>query len=194
MVVPCFGYIIQDGRLVPDPATAPIVRRIFALYRDARASLRSVVALLNSEGVASPGGGPWRTTTLRVVLKPRKYTGTYTWGEGHSGKYHVATAGGTVERVKGQPAADPDPIRHDGHHEALVSVADFEAVQAKLGENKTRTAPFSGGGDYLLSGLMRCGHCDATLIGRKSSRGTAPPRFYQCSAYHLGGREQCAAH
>ena len=171
IVIPCFGYIVQDGQLVPDPATAPIVRRIFALYLDPAASLRSIVALLNAEGVPSPGGGPWRITTLRVVLMRRKYTGAYTWGEGHSGKYHTATASGTIERVKGQPAGDADPIRLNGHHEALVSVADFEAVQAKLAENKTRTAPFSGGGDYLLSGLMRCGHCDASLIGRRYSAG-----------------------
>jgi hypothetical protein len=143
--------------------------------------------------VPSPGGGPWRITTLRVVLKRRKYVGDYTWGEQQTGKYHVATGSGTIERVKGQPVAESDPVRIPGNHEALVSVTDFEAVQSKLGENKKRTAPFSGGGDYLLSGLMRCGHCDASLIGRKYPGGTRE-RFYQCSAYHLAGRQRCAAH
>jgi hypothetical protein len=54
----------------------------------------------------------------------------------------------------------------DRLHEALISIEDFEAVQALFGVTKraTRRTPKQGH-RYLLAGTMRCGICGRRMQG-----------------------------
>ena len=192
MVVPCWGYRKDGLRLVPVPEIASIVRRIFHDYLKPRMSLRSLCHLLNTEGILSPTGKPWQTPSLRAILRRRKYTGAYVWGEVQKGTYHAAGASGVVPRSKGEPQRHGDKIVRDGAHEAIVSLDVFEKVQRKLDKAKRHTAPFSGGlGEYLLSGLLRCGHCGETMSGHKTTIAGNRVREYSCNGYQLGGKAKC---
>ncbi len=78
-----YGYSrvkVKDGKserasLEIDPHTAPIVESIFhsALRGD---GLKGIAKALNADGIASPKGKRWGTTTLHKVLMNEAYTGT----------------------------------------------------------------------------------------------------------------------
>lgn len=70
-----YGYRkSEDGELVEDPDTAPIVRRIFR-ERDADESLRAIAEGLNNDGIPTRRGGNWHASTVSYILKNPKYRG-----------------------------------------------------------------------------------------------------------------------
>ena len=70
---PNYGYMAQGGELVPNPATHPIVERIYAL-RDQTEPLtyQQIADLFNAEQIPSPKQGRWHATTVSRVLQSRK--------------------------------------------------------------------------------------------------------------------------
>ena len=69
------GYVKgPDGRLVPDPVTAPAVVEAFRL-RANRESLPKISGLLNDRGVLTPYGNQWQPVSLRRVFSRRAYLG-----------------------------------------------------------------------------------------------------------------------
>lgn len=72
----CYGYTHdENGKLIPDPARAEIVRAIFAWHRDGL-SLRTITAELKKHGIPSPRGNPvWHIETIRKILNNEKYYG-----------------------------------------------------------------------------------------------------------------------
>src|SRR4029077_1791654 len=65
-------------------------------------------------------------------------------------------------------------------------------VQQKLTERRDRTTPRVGGGTYIFSGLLQCGHCGWPMHGfrdtRKSRGGVARLLHrYVCGNYNLHG-------
>jgi DNA invertase Pin-like site-specific DNA recombinase len=64
---PPFGYRAVDGALVPVAEEQETVARIKQLRRQKKA-LRQIADTLNGEGLCRPGGGPWRSESVRRVL------------------------------------------------------------------------------------------------------------------------------
>lgn len=64
-----FGYVIEDGKLVPNPAETETLARVLALYADLRSPAK-VARALNLEGVGAPEGGArgWGDGTVRRIL------------------------------------------------------------------------------------------------------------------------------
>jgi hypothetical protein len=95
--------------LVPDPATAPIVERIYR-ERAAGSSWRAISEALEADGISSPGGGQvWTSSSLATLVGNRSYLGEVTVGD------HVTS----------------------GAHQALVDAELFEA--ARPGRKAPRT-------------------------------------------------------
>lgn len=71
-----YGYHAPTrGQLEPDPATAPIVKRIFDLARHGNNPAR-IAALLNDDGVAAPQKGKaWSRAAIHLLLTNRVYLG-----------------------------------------------------------------------------------------------------------------------
>lgn len=68
---PPFGYTLTDGQLVPDPVTAPIVRRIFSLYVDDRLDTIAVAQHLRAQKAPAPSaGGDIRPYTASSPTRP----------------------------------------------------------------------------------------------------------------------------
>lgn len=68
-----------DGVLEIDPKTAPIVNEIFQRYDDGEL-MKDIVDSLNSRGLLTAAGKPFRIASLGTVLKNRKYLGEYHYG------------------------------------------------------------------------------------------------------------------
>lgn len=102
-----FGYRTAGGELVPDPRTAPVVRRIFERVREGQ-SLGRIARDLNADGIAGP--------------QPARSNG----GRASSWK------AGTVSRIVTNPAYAGERYGVKRAHEALVTRQAFNAAQTRL--------------------------------------------------------------
>lgn len=139
-----FGFEKRGRKLIPHPTEAPIVRLVFALYKDL-GSLSSVANALNSQGFVTSAGGRFDATGIKRILANPATKGDYFANRKAVGNKSKPTE----EWVK---IAVP----------ALVSVEDWEEVQAILRLNakpKKRTL-------YAYSGLLRC-ECGPNMYTRK---------------------------
>jgi site-specific DNA recombinase len=196
--VPPYAYVLTPDailgkKLVPgDPLKVMAVQMMFELYGDRGFTLDMVARELYERGIPNPRGGPtWNKTTVRSILRCRKYVGDLTWNSGHDGKYSEV-AGGIVRttdsRIPKRALNDlSDWIIVPDTHEPLIDRALFERVQAKLAKNKFKTTPLPKGGQFVLSGLLTCGHCGWRMIGSSSGE----KRSYKCGRYHQEGKHAC---
>jgi DNA invertase Pin-like site-specific DNA recombinase len=207
---PPYGYDLADDpvlgkRLVPgDPEKVEAVRLMFRLYGVEGYTLDQLSEELYRRGIPAlpprqrrtiphpEGKRVWQKTTLRAILRNRKYVGDTCWNTGHDGKYSEFRAGQVLtsdQRLEKRTANDAgDWVVVPDTHEPLVSRELFELVQARLAENQKRTSPTRPDQQaYLLSGLLVCAHCGWRMIG--STWGGK--RYYKCGRYHQEGKRGC---
>lgn len=144
-------YDQQTGerRDVLDLDAASVVRQI-AKDIIAGTSVREVTARLNANGTPSPRGGPWHKNMVRaLVLRERN-------------------AGLRVHRGE---------IVGEGDWPAILDRATWEQVRAVLRDPARRTSTGTAAA-HLLSGIARCGKCDAPIRAGKVGGVVA----YRCSA------------
>jgi DNA invertase Pin-like site-specific DNA recombinase len=139
-VVPTGYRLGADRRLTPDPVGAALVRRIFEQYIRL-GSLRALAHWLNNEGIPAARGGGWTPTSARGLLSNVAYVGIY--------------------RRHGVEIRDAHP--------AVIDRELFDRVQGLLAQRKRQTTPHEGGGDFLLTGLIRCGLCETTMRGDRGN-------------------------
>lgn len=188
-----YGYRMLDGIRVIVPAEAEIVRRIFREYLAPSGSLRGIAERLNRDSIPSPTGKQWTSSTIRVILKNKKHTGSFVWGKQSKGRYFANDGGEIVSRRKGEGYGSPEPITHAKQFEAIIDERTFAKVQQLMEQRKLQTAPIrKGGGGFVFSGMLRCGHCGSVLSGQTAKRKAGPLRHYCCSGYHFGGKAKCS--
>ena len=160
------GYKGQPNcRYEVDDSTAHIVQRIFKEYADGK-PLQKICDDLNAAGFRSIQGKEFKVNSLRAILTNRCYLGEYKWGE------HLIS---------------------DGFPQ-LISMELFEAVRARLDENKR-----GGKGavkllkpeteniaDYWLGGRFFCGECGETLQGVSGTSKSGNIYYY----YYCKGHRQ----
>lgn len=202
-----YGYdLVADAqlgkRLVPgDPQAVEGVQLMFHLYGERGCSLDAVASELFKRGILPPksphrkakGATTWNKTTLRAILRNRKYLGDMPWNVGHEGKYSefrsgmVQTSDTRLEKRSVNPV--DDWIIATSTHEPLVSRAIFEKVQRRLTENQKRTTPKKHSAiEHVLTGLLICGRCGYVMTGSSTTDGK---RYYRCSRYHQEGKQAC---
>jgi DNA invertase Pin-like site-specific DNA recombinase len=183
-------------RLVPDGHRADVVRFIFRRY-DEGATLGQIARELHDRGAFSPRGQAfWSRSVLWELLQKRAYVGDAVWGQKPRGKYHRSAGAGKLavtpradkKKVKRAPAEEW--IVRENDHEPLIDRELFARVQARLRGNKKRTTPHVGGGDFVLTKMLTCGHCGGLLLGatRKGNR------VYSCGTYIRYGKDRCGLH
>ncbi len=192
-------------KLVPgEPHKVEVVQWLFRTYATKDCSLAYLAKTLMARAVDSPNGKPyWTRETVGRLLRTRLYVGDSKWNDYHQGGYHRLRNGTVVanghrakkkngsNRQRSKVSKDDVVIVAD-NHPALIDRDTFATVQAKLSGRKTRTTPQAGGGDWLLSGLLVCGHCGfpmhAATNANFSSRGTQQVwRRYRCAGYVRNG-------
>lgn len=154
-------YDQQTGqrRDVIDLDAAGVVRQI-AKDLIAGTSLREITAKLNEAGTPSPRGGPWRKNMTRaLVLRERN-------------------AGLRVHRGE---------IVGEGDWPAILDRPTWEQVRAVLRDPTRRTSTGTAAA-HLLSGIARCGKCDAPIRAGKVGGTVA----YRCSESSCVSRSKVA--
>jgi len=161
------------------------VRWIFETFAHTDVGLSWIAADLNRRGVPSPKGKMWSVQTVAGILTRRAYTGANVFGQNAYGKYHHL--GGNGEIVTGPGKLNGGtPIVVEDVHDQLIDLETFDRCQRKLADRAVtgRKPRYSR---YLLSGVLRCGHCGGTLAGKGYHKGSIP-RYYACvnGATHPG--------
>ena len=174
-----YGYrklMVQDGAkkrptLEPDPATAPVVERIFGMAEAGRGIL-AITRTLNDEGIANPTGRLWSKNGVHIILRNEAYTGALVWG---------TTA-----------KDNADPVRVEKAFPSIISKTRFKRVNRKLRSRAPRRShPRRVGSTYLLSGLVRCKACNRALSGQDAKSGKFA--YYVCQSVMKRGSGACDA-
>lgn len=155
-----------DGRMEPDPETAPIVRQIFSWAADGMGGA-AIARELYAQGIPTPGehkaskgiakhdvsrtNGAWPSSTVLRMLADERYIGTYVIG-----KRAVKEIGGTRSRLKDESEWHKIP----DHHPAIVDKAVFDKVQATARRFKL---PGKKKHEHPLRGKVVCGLCGHAL-------------------------------
>ena len=172
-----YGYqkvYVQDGAkkrptLEPDPATSPVVKRIFNLAEAGRGIL-DITRTLNGEGIANPTGRLWSKNGVHIILRNEAYTGTLVWGEGAKDK--------------------GEPVRVEKAFPAIFTKTQFRKVNRQMRSRAPRKAhPRRVGSSYLLSGLVKCRSCSRAMSGQDSKGGKFA--YYVCQSLMKRGSGAC---
>lgn len=158
-----YGYRLEkSGQLVIDPDEAEIVRYIFHLYK--RHGLFKIANILNEEGYKTRAGNDWQANSIRYILTNPIYTGRLQWGL-QSNKTKAIIVDGAVEPI--------------------ISEEEFEEAQRLM--KKRNNMPARGKSmtnEYIFTGLLVCGHCNAKMYGFKRPVKNKPGQYsyaYRCT-------------
>ena len=149
-----------DGRPAVVPEEAEVVRSIYQWYL-AGDTLRAIKDRLEAQGTPTAAGSTeWTITNLRGILSNEKYCGDVLMQ-----KTFVADC---ISKKVVPNTGQLDKYLLPDHHEAIVSRAEFDAVQLEMARRRAlrgatrKSAPTGLGrysGKYALSGLLFCGEC-----------------------------------
>ena len=167
--LPSFGYMRDPedkGHLIPNPETAPIVKKIFK-WRVDGIGPTEIATRLNNENVPTPSGykktnfssklidrDNWNISTVKKILTNRIYTGDMV--------QHTQTKVNYKSKKKITLDQKLWVIVEDTH-EALVDKETFEYVQT-LRKRYTRNVPIKTGREKrILEGKLFCKECGNRL-------------------------------
>ncbi|MFH1382051.1 MAG: recombinase family protein [Chloroflexota bacterium] len=179
---PPYGYRrikVQDGavqrvKLESDPATAPVVERIFQECLSGKGMIE-ITRGLNGDGLSTRKNKKWSKTSVHTILKNEVYTGVSIWGQ-----LAVDRKGGNHLPL----------IRVEGAWPAIVDREIFGNVQMKLAARAPKiTHPRVIHSEYILSGLLRCKTCNAAMVGHAVKSGKF--FYYMCGNARKRGRGLC---
>ena len=159
-----YGYHSENHRLVPIPELADNVVMMYDMFLR-EGSLSKVVHNLNRMGIKTKKDRPWTKCTLARLLENHTYVGEVFY--------------------KGEV--------YPGEHEALVSREVWDAVQELLkkhrhGHQKGRPSTIRYA---LLTGLIRCGHCNGPMTPTSSKRWGRTHFYYNCFEDSKRETHQC---
>src|SRR3954451_7192161 len=200
---PPYGYHLDPDRprdptgVRVDEAQAAVVRDLFVWYADEGATILALIRRLARLGIPSPKGCPtWSPSALRGLLTNPAYTGQVFANRGRmspsrtrrSALLPVGRRGSTRHR------ADPAQWIAVGRVPALITQEQFDRAAERLVYNRQMARRNNRVHPYLLRGLVSCGHCRHSCMGRQR-----PPAYayYLCRTKaqrrYLAPGERCPA-
>ncbi len=148
----------ENKRIMPDPNSAALVVKLFELYAHAGMSITDLRNWAREAGLKTRRGEgkPLARNGIHRILQDPIYYGDIRW----------------------------DGITNSGKHEALISKALFDRVQARLHRKpKPKTKHH-----FHYRGLLFCGYCGCMLTAERHARESGKEYiYYRCS----GSRGKC---
>lgn len=185
----------NHNRLIPDPAAAQVVQRIFDLFEQGWGKVK-IAKQLNAEGIPSPSEYKrilgeryrngrkmdqttyWTYATIHRILQNQMYAGNMEQGRNYRPTMH----GKAVQLDRADWTIVPDT------HEAIIAPEQWERVQALL-QKRTRQLDFETN-QSPFAGFLRCGDCGRAMVKIKSAGGI----YYSCGSYKRYGPTVCTKH
>lgn len=172
---PPLGYVVGPDRKLALASKSAVnaIKWAFDSYLGG-GSLRSV-----REGMANRGF-EMTTSAVRFVLGNRLYTGDFVWGRNCQAKQFTYRGGEIVNDFQSGQTAEADQIVVANAHPAIVSRSKFDRIQKLFDARKRVSTPITGGGDFVLTGLLRCAKCGYGMVGCRNYTAAAKNIFYRC--------------
>ena len=197
-----YGYMRNPENkkeLIPDPETAPIVKRIFEMYASGIGIVR-ICDILAAEKIVSPSvyifqrtggriGKPdlthpyrWSHTGIRKILANQEYVGDTV-------NFKTYTKSNKLKkRLKNSPE---NILVFKDTHEAIIDRKTFELVQRHFAGRKR---PDKQGEMDKYAGYLFCGECGSRLYLHRAFSIDPEKNFFQCGGYQTKGKSHCTAH
>lgn len=160
-----YGYALRGGALTIRPEQAEVVREVYRKCLEEGKGAHTIARELTEAGVAPPlrADGAWSPAMILRLLHNEKYCGDLL-----QKKYR------TVDHLTHRKVVNhgaEEQFRLENHHPAIVSRAQFAAVQAEL----ARRAGLAGersrfSARYWYSGKLVCGACGGRLTAKRTRR------------------------
>ena len=200
---PPYGYR-QDPDRPRDPtgvrideAQAAVVRDLFVWYADEGATILTLIRRLAQLGITSPKGCPtWSPSALRGLLTNPVYTGQVFANRGRMSPSRTRRSAllPVGRRGSTRHCADPAQWIAVARVPALITQEQFDRAAERLVYNRQMARRNNRVHPYLLRGLVSCGHCRHSCMGRQQ-----PPAYayYLCRTKaqrrYLAPGERCPA-
>lgn len=197
---PPYGYMkdpAKRGHLVPNPETAPAVRRMFQLVSDGT-SARAAAMQLTEEGYITPSvyfyrnssknyraSPEWNATTVQRMVQNETYIGNTILGKTIKVSYKSA---------KKRQVPKNEQICHPNTHVPLVTKEMFDAANRNIGFN---TKDWRKGAHLpvrhnVFSGLVFCSKCGSAMCsGGGQYKGTNQRYWYLCCTHITNKKKRC---
>lgn len=205
-----YGYLKDPSdkhKLVIDPDTAPVVKRIFDC-KMAGLSYLGIARKLNELGILSPAqykysigvlnkemneNHPWNILNVKRILHNPIYMGNMVQGKYRQSFYNNQSR---AEMDESQWIVIPNT------HEAITDKATFEEVKHKLADinawrNKKRNNQDDDRVKNLFKGLIYCGQCGKKMVLHTSGYSSTENHnkvyaSYKCRTYREHLNQDCA--
>ena len=172
-VQPPYGYRVDPEHprdpsgVRLDEAEAATVAQMFDWYLEPGATLYRIAKRLSDLNLPTPTGKPrWNVSTVRGILTNSAYTGI-------AYAHRFCTVPAQQRKSALQPVGPGDSKALRPEEEwipipvpAVVTQEVFDRVQAKLSFNQQIAPRNNTTHQYLLRGLVSCGRCKLSTIGR----------------------------
>ena len=148
-----------------DPVEAPIVREMFRLAVEENLGQKATADRLTQLGYRARGGRPFATYTIARILSNEALAGNLVYGK---------------RPKKGNP--QQELVRVEGFFPAILSQEEWQCLEQRLSIRRESSRGKTHSSDYLLSGILRCGHCRGPMAGKQSAAYKGKHyRNYACS-------------
>lgn len=132
----------------------------------------AIFAELDKLGMKTKFGKPFGKNSLYSILSNPRYSGTYTFNK-------VSTR---ADGSRNSHSTSKDIIVIEDALPAIISKEAYKKVMEKMQANKRRAASYKAKNVYLLSGLLVCRECGASMIGKTTSARGVKYHYYKCGS------------
>lgn len=137
----------EDGNLIINEAEAKIVKLIFFMFLYGY-SLKEIAELLTKLSCPTKKGAPkWSVSTIREVLRNERHCGDVRARKTYTPNY--------LDHKSKKNNHNVNQYYQKNHHEAIISRADFNAVQKKLQNAKFATVAFLPSLHVIEDGILK---------------------------------------
>lgn len=195
---PPYGYMKDKdkrGHLVPNPETAPAVRRAFQLISNGM-SARATAMQLTAEGFVTPSvyflrnspkkakaSPDWNSTTVQRMIKNETYIGNTVLGKSFKVSY---------KSKKKKQIPEDEYIRHPNTHVPLVSREVFDAANRNIGYNTRdwRKNPHLPVRQNIFNGVVFCSKCGSAMCSGGGQYKGSKERYWYLSCTHITSKKK----
>lgn len=193
-----YGYLKgEDGKLVEDEETAPVVRLIFQLCSEGNGPGK-IARMLREREIITPGtlafqrtgrtarydpDHPchWNESSIAAILEQRDYLG-------HTHNFKTTKKSYKSKRILLNP--EEKQVVFENTHKAIIDPETWELVQ----KNRQQRRRITKMGDMgLFSGLVYCADCGNQLHMNRAKSMSKEQENYMCGTYKRK-KDECTAH
>ena len=198
---PPFGYMKDPkngGKLIPDPMTAPIVQKIFALAESGK-SAHAIANILSDEGCITPlkyrvlyrdrfsekgaarAADRWNHTTVKRILKNQVYLGHTLLGK---------TKKASLKSKKKVNVPQEEWHITKNTHMPLVTQEQFDKAQYYMGMNTKSWRENEKCRSSIFNGITFCANCGGAMCSAGSVYKGEREKYWYLSCNNIPKRSK----